>query len=61
MEDQNLHVHISSLFNLGETRPSGGRMQREAHRWYLDFTTRLLEITDRLKKIIRFAAVGSFG
>lgn len=53
-------LYISSLFHLGKKRVYRRLDGEKSHRLYFDFITRLLEITDRLKKIICFGAAGNF-
>lgn len=59
MKEQDLTVYFITISSGGERvyRRLDGE---KSHRLYFDFITRLLEITDRLKKIICFGAAGNF-
>lgn len=43
----------------GEKGPEGGWMEGKTHRLYFDCISRLLEVTDRLNKILCFGAAGN--
>lgn len=51
--------HHSSLFHLGEKEPEGGWTEGKTHRLYFDCISRLLEVTDRLSKILCVGAAGN--